>query len=249
MIVPATASFLGVSFHLRTMEEAASDILAQGLAPFEYVVTPNVQHMVRLLEQPDRLRPLYEPAWRVLCDSRVLSRLARFEGVHLPVTTGSDLTAHLLCLAAKNGTPVAIVGPTAEDAVRLRALLPNLSFTSYAPPFGFITDAGEVDQTVRFVVAAGAPLVFLAVGTPQQEVLARRLKNEPGARGVGLCIGASVDFLTGKQQRAPLWMQRAGFEWLHRLATNPVRLGHRYFVECPKIFYFMYRQRRIARSR
>ncbi len=249
MTGPVTARFLGVSFHLRTLEEAAGDILAQGLAPFEYVVTPNVQHMVRLLEQPESLRPLYEPAWRVLCDSRVLSRLARFEGVHLPVTTGSDLTAHLLRTAAGNGTPVAIVGPTAEDAARLRALLPKLSFICHAPPFGFIKDAGEVDKAVRFVVEAEAPLVFLAVGTPQQEVLARRLKNEPGARGVGLCIGASIDFLTGKQQRAPLWMQRIGFEWLHRLVTNPVRLGHRYFIECPKIFYFIYRERRSARSR
>ena len=244
MVAPPTETFLGVGFHLRTMEEAASDILAQGLAPFEYVVTPNVQHMVRLLEHPDRLRPLYQPAWRVLCDSRVLSRLARFEGVRLPVITGSDLTAYLLRIAARNGIRVAIVGPDDEDGARLRRLMPELAFTSYAPPFGFITNAQEVDKAVRFVVEANAPMVFLAVGTPQQEILARRLKREPDARGVGLCIGASIDFLTGKQQRAPLWMQRAGIEWLHRLVTNPVRLGHRYFVECPKIFYYMYREYR-----
>lgn len=244
MTTPATATFLGVTFHLLTMEQAADDILAQGLAPFRYVVTPNVQHMVRILEQPAKLRPLYEPAWRVLCDSRVLSRLARFDDVRLPVTTGSDLTAHLLGRAAKQSIPVTVVGPNEEDSARLRQLLPELKFSSYAPPFGFMANPIEVEKTVRFVVGANAPLVFLAVGTPQQEMLARRLKEEPGARGVGLCIGASIDFLTGKQQRAPLWMQRLELEWLHRLVTNPVRLGHRYFIECPKIFYFIYRDRR-----
>jgi N-acetylglucosaminyldiphosphoundecaprenol N-acetyl-beta-D-mannosaminyltransferase len=248
MSSPGQSSFLGVNFHLLAMQEAADQIIAQGLAPFEYVVTPNVQHMVRILEHPAKLRPLYEPAWRVLCDSRVLARLARLDGLTLPVTTGSDLTAHLIQRAVAEGIPVSIVGPGEEDAARLRAHSPGLQFSSYAPPFGFIGDPTQVDKAVRFVVEANAPIVFLAVGTPQQEILARRLKSEPAARGVGLCIGASIDFLTGKQQRAPRWMQQAELEWLHRLATNPVRLGHRYLVECPKIFYFLLRER-LARGR
>ena len=71
---------------------------------FKYVVTPNVHHMVRMLEDPAVLRPLYEGAWRVFCDSRVLSRLARVGGLTLPVITGSDLTADLIAHAAKRGT-------------------------------------------------------------------------------------------------------------------------------------------------
>jgi hypothetical protein len=53
------------------------------------------------------------------------------------------------------------------------------------------------------IAEAQAPLVFLAVGMPQQEILAGRIADRPEARGVGLCIGASIDFLTGKQHRAP----------------------------------------------
>jgi exopolysaccharide biosynthesis WecB/TagA/CpsF family protein len=59
-----------------------------------------------------------------------------------------------------------------------------------------------------------------------------------------LCIGASVDFLTGKQQRAPVWIQKAGFEWLHRLLSDPRRLASRYLLECPRIFYLIWWGRR-----
>jgi N-acetylglucosaminyldiphosphoundecaprenol N-acetyl-beta-D-mannosaminyltransferase len=241
---PPTDRFLGMRFHRQSMQQAGDEIMAQGLVPFRYVVTPNVQHMVRFLEHPERMRPLYDPAWRVLCDSRVLSRFARLDGLSLPVSTGSDLTAHLLQRAARTNVSVAIVGPIDDDLARLRQLLPGLKFTSYAPPFGFIDAPAEVAKVVQFVLTARAPLVFLAVGTPQQEMLARQLAQVPGARGVGLCIGASIDFLTGRQQRAPVLMQRLGVEWLHRLVTNPRRLAHRYFVECPKIFYFIYQDRR-----
>jgi len=244
---PKTAPFLGLRFHLLELGEAASDILASTSGPFKYVVTPNVQHIVGLLEDPERIRPPYLSARRVLCDSRVLRRLAWLSGVKLTVVTGSDLTAELLTRAARQGVRVAIVGPTPEDCARLPGLYPGLQFSVFTPPFDFIRSELEVARAVAFVVKIAAPLVFLAVGMPQQEQLAQKLMDEPRATGVGLCIGASIDFLTGKQTRAPLWMQRAGIEWLHRLATNPIRLGRRYSVECPKIFYFMYRERQNQR--
>jgi N-acetylglucosaminyldiphosphoundecaprenol N-acetyl-beta-D-mannosaminyltransferase len=43
-------------------------------------------------------------------------------------------------------------------------------------------------------------------------------------------VGAAFDFLAGTKKRAPRWMQAAGLEWLHRLATEPRRLAGRYTV-------------------
>ena len=105
---------------------------------------------------------------------------------------------------------------------------------------GFIKSELEVQKCVDFVVNSQAPLVFLALGMPQQEILANRIAEHPHARGVGLCIGASIDFLTGKQRRAPVWLRKAGFEWLYRLLSDPQRLARRYLFESPRIFYFMY---------
>jgi N-acetylglucosaminyldiphosphoundecaprenol N-acetyl-beta-D-mannosaminyltransferase len=95
---------------------------------------------------------------------------------------------------------------------------------------GFINSEHEVQNCIDFVIKAQAPLVFLAVGMPQQEILAGRIADRPEARGVGLCIGASIDFLTGKQRRATLGCKRPASKWLRRLLSDLRRLDWRYFV-------------------
>jgi exopolysaccharide biosynthesis WecB/TagA/CpsF family protein len=236
--------FLGFRFAIGSIDDALRDVLAETGGSFKYVVTPNVQHMVRLLQGPATLRPLYERAWRVYCDSRVLRRLAWFSDVRLPVVTGSDLTARIVALASEQHLSIALVGPTAAARASLESRYPGINVVLHTPPMGFITSEQEVQKCVDFVVKAKAPLTFLAVGMPQQEILASRIADHPEARGVGLCIGASVDFLTGKQRRAPVWVQKAGFEWAHRLLSDPRRLASRYLIECPRIFYLIWRMRR-----
>lgn len=231
--------FLGSRFDTGSREEAAGNILAERHGHFKYIVTPNVHHMVRLLEDPATMQPLYAHAWRVFCDSRVLSRLARFSGHRLPVITGSDLTADLIARAAQQHLTIAVIGPTAAACAVLGDRYPGLNVVVHTPPMGFIKSESEVQKCVDFVVKTQAPLVFLAVGMPHQEILAHHIADHPQALGVGLCIGASIDFLTGKQRRAPLWVQKAGLEWLHRLLSNPRRLATRYLIECPRIFYLI----------
>jgi len=190
------------------------------------------------------MQPVYERAWRVFCDSRVLSRLAWFSGLRLPVITGSDLTARLIAHAVEQRLTIALVGPTATASTALASKYPGLNVVFHTPPMGFITSEHEVQKCVDFVVRTKAPLIFLAVGMPQQEILAGRIADHPQARGVGLCIGASIDFLTGKQRRAPVWIQKAGLEWLYRLLSDPRRLASRYLIECPRIFYLICLKRR-----
>ncbi len=235
-----SAYFLGSRFDAGSTEEAACNILAETRGRFKYVVTPNVHHIVKLFEDPATMRPLYDRAWRVFCDSRVLSRLARLSGLTIPVIIGSDLTADLMARAAKQRFTIAVIGPTSVACARLQDRYPGLNVVGHTPPMGFIKSAVEVQKCVDFVVDAQAPLVFIAVGMPQQEILANRIVDHPQARGVGLCVGASIDFLTGKQRRAPVWLQKVGLEWLHRLLSDPQRLARRYLIECPRIFYFMY---------
>jgi exopolysaccharide biosynthesis WecB/TagA/CpsF family protein len=234
--------FLGCRFNIGSIEEALQNIFAETNECFKYVVTPNVHHVVRLLEDSTTMQPLYERAWRVFCDSRVLSRLGWFNGLRLPVITGSDLTALLILRAAEQRLKVALIGPTAAACAALRTRYPGLDVEFHTPPMGFINSEHEVQKCIDFVIKAQAPLVFLALGMPQQEILAGRIADRREARGVGLCIGASIDFLTGTQRRAPLWVQKAGFEWLHRLLSDPRRLGRRYLVECPRIFYLIWLQ-------
>lgn len=236
--------FLGLRFDRCPFEQALRDILSETDGRFKYVVTPNVHHMVRLFDDTQTLRPLYDKAWRVFCDSRVLSRLAWFAGLRLPVITGSDLTAQIIASAAQRRLKIAVVGPNAAARTALEEQYPGLEIALITPPMGFIASEVEIRKCVDFVTKAQAPLSLLAVGMPQQEILASRIAEHPEARGIGLCIGASIDFLTGKQRRAPRWVQKAGFEWLHRLLSDPRRLASRYLIDCPRIFYLIWSRRK-----
>src|ERR1700678_821902 len=175
--------FVGSRFDPGTIEEAVCDILGETQGCFKYVVTPNVHHMVKLLEDPASMQPLYERAWRVFCDSRVLSRLAWFSGRRLPVITGSDLTARLIARAGEQHLTIALIGPTAEACAALGSRYPGVNVVSHMPPMGFIKSEHEVQKCVDFVVQTQAPLIFVAVGMPQQEILAQRIADHPRARG------------------------------------------------------------------
>ncbi len=67
-------------------------------------------------------------------------------------------------------------------------------------------------------------------------MIAKTALERGDCAGLGLCVGASLDFLAGKQKRAPKWMQSAKLEWLYRLASSPRRMWKRYLIEGPKIF-------------
>ncbi|MDP1777099.1 MAG: WecB/TagA/CpsF family glycosyltransferase, partial [Brevundimonas sp.] len=71
---------------------------------------------------------------------------------------------------------------------------------------------------------------------PKQELFAHALRAAGRKTGVALCVGASVDFLTGRQKRAPRIFQQLSLEWLHRLLSQPRRMFRRYVIEGPAIF-------------
>lgn len=229
---------------------AAAALIAQQSAgaPFRYVVTPNADHLVRLARQP-AFSAAYAGAWLRLLDSRVVARAARLLGLAAPhVVPGSDLTAMLLAAHLTPGERVTIVGlrdgwlPALVRRYRLGAV------AHYDPPTGFENLPETFQAVVAFVLAHPARFTFLAVGSPRQEMLAAAIAATGQARGVGLCVGASLDFLSGAMPRAPVWMQRAGLEWLHRLASDPRRLARRYLVEDPEVFALLLRECRRFRA-
>ena len=196
--------------------------------PFAYVCTPNAVHVVNYERGEPRFREGIDGAWLRLCDSRVVARLAALVlGVRLPLALGSDLTMDLVQNAIQPDDAVTIIGGTDEMERRLRERFGWRRLARYTPPFGFIADPAEVARCVDFVLAHPARYVFLACGAPQSELLGCRIVQRGGAVGTGLCIGASLLFVTGLERRAPLLLQRAGLEWLHRLVQEPGRMSVR----------------------
>ena len=90
-------------------------------------------------------------------------------------------------------------------------------------------------------------LVFVAVGSPQQEIVAAKIQQRVNT-GVILCVGASIDYLTGKEIRAPKFIQMLYLEWLFRFAQSPIKRFRRYFINCPQIFYYLLRERFLTKK-
>jgi N-acetylglucosaminyldiphosphoundecaprenol N-acetyl-beta-D-mannosaminyltransferase len=240
---------LGLDFAALDVAAAAARIAQQPAdAPFRYVVTPNADHLVRLARHPE-LQAAYAGAWLRLLDSRVVARAARLLGLTTPpVAPGSDLTALLLAGHLKSGERVTIVG---LRSARLPELIRRYRLDAVAhndPPIGFENDRTAFQAAISFVLAHPARFTFLAVGSPRQEMLAAAIAATGQARGIGLCVGASLDFLSGAVPRAPAWMCGAGLEWLYRLASDPRRLAWRYLVQDPAVFALLFREWRRLRA-
>lgn len=143
---------------------------------------------------------------------------------------GPDLMQDVLAQAADAGTPVFLLGGTPDTLARLRTRLrqrwPALQLAGDAsPPFRALDEAEDAALTAQ-IRASGAALVLVGLGCPKQELW--MAAHAGRVQAVMLGLGAAFDFHAGTVRRAPRWMQRLGLEWLHRLASEPRRLGWRY---------------------
>jgi N-acetylglucosaminyldiphosphoundecaprenol N-acetyl-beta-D-mannosaminyltransferase len=212
-------------------------------AAFGYVVTPNADHLVRMHRYQD-LQTLYANALLRLLDSRVVAEVAHTFGLPTPrVAPGSDLTALLLESHLSPTDRITIIGLATRWLPPLLARYGIVACAHYDPPRGFERDAVTLTAAVDFVLAHPARYVFLAVGSPRQEILADAIRRTGRATGTGLCIGASLEFLAGAHRRAPHWMQRIGLEWLHRLGSDPLHMARRYLFDDPTIIPMLLRER------
>ena len=194
---------------------------------FQYIVTPNVDHC-RLLAADESFFRAYLTADKAVCDSRVLAALLperRHFGIL--VCPGSDL-AKLLLSRAPFGARVVTIGPSKSDAKKLGRLYPDLRIVSFEPSRQDLADTAWIQRLAESLTRLSPNLILIGLGAPRQEILASQLKALGVPTGLALCCGAAIDFLTGSQRRAPIWMQRLTLEWLHRLCSNPSRLLGRY---------------------
>jgi N-acetylglucosaminyldiphosphoundecaprenol N-acetyl-beta-D-mannosaminyltransferase len=196
-------------------------------ARFRYVVTPNVDHVVRLSGNRT-LTPYYEQAWMSLCDSKPIAALAHVISLNLPLLPGSDLTVSLFKSVIRTGDLITLIAASDTVVRDLETAYPHVRFRSIVPPAGVWANVEAFQACLDFAAAGDARFVFIAIGSPQSEKIAHALSGRPDAHGIGFCIGASLEFLVGHKKRAPLWMRQAGLEWLHRMASDPKRLWRRY---------------------
>jgi N-acetylglucosaminyldiphosphoundecaprenol N-acetyl-beta-D-mannosaminyltransferase len=249
---PKTLVLLGVPFHDVTMDETLDEIdrMVRERIP-RYLVTANLDFAAKASRDVELHRILLD-AHRVLCDGTPLLWASRWMGTPLRErVAGSDLTPKLAERAAARGHRLFFLG--SDDAVlreakaKLEAQFQGLQICGFhSPPHATLLglDHAEILSRIR---AARPDILLVALGNPKQE---KWIYMHHANTGVpcSIGIGASLDFIAGKFSRAPVWMRKAGIEWVYRLAQEPRRLWKRYFEDFLFLGKALWKQERLMRE-
>ncbi|WP_240616055.1 WecB/TagA/CpsF family glycosyltransferase [Listeria kieliensis] len=186
---------------------------------------------INLMAQDAKLAGIINESPLINADGKSIVWAARFLGYKIPDRiTGIDLFEYLVALAAQKEWRVYYFGATEEvvrEVVRRHQMMyPKLKLAGFRN--GYFTDEESV-QIAREIHASQADLLFVGFSSPKKEYWIsdyQTIMQVPFAMGVG----GSFDIIAGKTKRAPIWVQRAGFEWLYRLLQEPRRLMKRYII-------------------
>jgi N-acetylglucosaminyldiphosphoundecaprenol N-acetyl-beta-D-mannosaminyltransferase len=209
--------------------EAVVEMVRVGRPSF--FITANT-HYAMLTNEVEQLRTVNEQAAFLVADGAPLVWASRLTGRPLPErVAGSDMIFDLCERAAREGFRVFFLGAgpgVAESAAtKLTERYPKLVVAgTECPPYGELTPE-EHEALLDRIRAARPDILFVAFGQPRAECwLAENL--ELLGIPVGVNIGASLDFVSGRVKRAPKGLQRVGLEWAFRMWLEPRRLVPRY---------------------
>lgn len=227
---PAAYRFAGLKIQPLDVDETVGAIAARDpAASFAAFVTPNVEHIYLCRRHP-RMARVNETAAVACNDSRIIGKAAKLAGLDLKFAPGSYVIPPLFDGFVKPDDGLTILGGNEALAQALRDKYGLSDLAIHIPPMGFINDPAAVRAAVDFVVAHPARFVFVAMGPPQSELLCAAIMEDGRATGLGLCIGSSLQTLTGEINVAPTWMENNSLVWLYRLLREPRRLWRRYLL-------------------
>ena len=238
----------GVDIDSVTMEEAINRI-EQLIYKKQssYVVTPNVDHIVKL-QKDEEFMTIYKGASLILADGQPLLWAANFLGTPLKAkVSGSDLFPQLCKRAALKGYKLFFLGGRTGAGERCAANLmkryEKLKITGiYSPPFGFENDLAENEKIIGMINEAQPDILFVGLGAPKQEKWIYHNKERLQVP-VSIGVGVTFEFMAGMVKRAPKWMQSSGLEWFWRLIMEPRKLWKRYLIDDLSFFSLMLKQK------
>jgi len=229
----------GIEVDSVTMPEAI-EIMAGFLktARFHHMMVLNAAQIYSI-SKDKQYKQIYKNADFIIADgiyivwaSRLLRRPIKEQ------VAGADLLSHVLTLAAREGYKVFILkgsegGVTLDVEKLLLRKFPDIRiagtcYTQY--DFDIDSDMQENDRILGEIRRASADILIVSLGSPKGQKWIWRNSNSLG--NISICVeaGAAIDFVTNRIRRAPVWMQRAGLEWLFRFCHEPRRLWKRNFL-------------------
>jgi N-acetylglucosaminyldiphosphoundecaprenol N-acetyl-beta-D-mannosaminyltransferase len=192
-------------------------------------------HAIALAAFDSEFRRRFEEADIVHADGQALVFASRLmTATPVPERSATTDFIHDAARAAvERGLKFFLFGATEEVnracSERLSKLYPGLKIVGRRHGY-FSRD--EEDGICQLINRSGADVIWMGLGVPLEYEFASRNQHRLNAAWIVTC-GGCFNYITGDYPRAPAWMQRAGLEWLHRLAHDPRRLFWRYAVTNP----------------
>ncbi|MBP1860370.1 WecB/TagA/CpsF family glycosyltransferase [Rhizobium herbae] len=191
-----------------------------------------------------RIASLFQEADQIFADGQPLVFASRWLcRIKLPERVATtDLFHDVARLAEFVGITFYLLGATEAESNKavaaIRVRYPNLRVIGHC--HGYL--AGDALEAKLDEINALAPdILWLGLGVPREQIFVRDFAARLTNVGVVKTSGGLFDHLAGKTLRAPLWAQRAGFEWLWRVLMEPRRLFWRYMTTNPQALYLIWR--------
>jgi N-acetylglucosaminyldiphosphoundecaprenol N-acetyl-beta-D-mannosaminyltransferase len=191
--------------------------------PCQQLITVNPEFVVAAQNNADFRQVINNAALVVADGTGVVWAARRLKAPTPERVTGIDTLVELAQGCARQGYRMYLLGaaPGVAElaAARLQQLAPGLQI---AGTYAGSPAPSEEDAILERVGQADTDVLCVAYGAPAQDLwIYRNLGRLPAAIAIG--VGGSFDFLSGRQRRAPQFMQRMGLEWLYRLYREPWR--------------------------
>lgn len=216
-----------------------------------YVCVANVHQCIFSHDEPAHMA-VVKGADYVMSDSTVLQKFValKYRLPAIPVLRGDLMTLALCRAVAARGLSVALVGGKNAEVLgrmiaALKAQVPGLEVAyAWSPPFRTLSDTEE-EAMLAGIRASGARVLFAGLGCPKQERWMARYSARLPLMMIG--VGAAFDFISGEVKTSAGWIHGAGLEWLHRLVSEPRRLGKRYLTTSPRFLWLFLTRDRSAK--
>lgn len=113
---------------------------------------------------------------------------------------------------------------------KAKHVYPNIIVETYSPPYKPEFSDEDNKKIIDAINQANPDLLWIGMTAPKQEKWTYSHWNELNIHCHVGTIGAVFDFFAGTIERAPIWWQKHGLEWLYRLIQEPKRMWRRYII-------------------
>lgn len=225
LVSPHSITILNTPVHVVTMDETLQ-LVQQYMAEnkLHQIATTNPE-FVMTAQKDEEFRHVLKQCDLCIADGVGLLMASRWLGSPLPERVpGSELVYNLAQLAAQEGWRLFLLGAGPGVAEEAAAVFQSrFSELQIAGTYAGSPSLAENDDIAARIVDSSADMLFVAYGAPKQDKWIARNRESLTTVKLALGVGGSLDFVTGKSQRAPRWIQNLGLEWLHRLIMEPWR--------------------------